>query len=235
MERFAGRYALLRLLGQGGMGTVHLALDLSTGRECALKRLKPDLRASTPDALRREFELLARVRHPAVVGVLDLGFAPDGTTYYTMEYVPGVRADLGLPRGDWRALCFAAAEVAHGLEALHGAGVLHGDLKPSNLLVIPRAEGDGLPAGIRILDFGLAALLDHAREGHRGTPGFAAPEVVRGASPEVASDLFSLGATLYALAVGRPATPYSPPSSRSRARANAPPSAVALEIGRAHV
>ncbi len=230
MERFAGRFALLRLLGQGGMGTVHLALDLSTGTECALKRLHPKVVADPTSGLRTEFELLARVRHPAVVGVRELGFAPDGTAYYTMEYVPGVSADRGLRRGDWRALCFAAAEVAHGLEALHDAGVLHGDLKPSNLLVVPGEDADALPAGVRILDFGLAALLDREREGHRGTPGYAAPEVVRGDAPTIASDLFGLGATLYALAAGRVSfAPSTRSSSSSGRKPGAPPSAVALD------
>ena len=101
MDRFAGRYALLRRLGQGGMGAVYLALDLSTGTECALKRLDPGTIRTGPDSLRREFELLTRLRHPAVVAVYELGFAPDGTPFYTMEYVPGVPADQALgPGGD---------------------------------------------------------------------------------------------------------------------------------------
>src|SRR5689334_9027917 len=67
MERFAGRYALIRPLGLGGMGAVHLALDLATGRECALKRLEPGVLFGTPDSLRQEFDVLSRLRHPAVV------------------------------------------------------------------------------------------------------------------------------------------------------------------------
>ena len=72
MERFAGRYRLLRRLGQGGMGTVHLALDLSTGTECALKRLGPDFAGVAPDSLQTEFESLTRLRHPVVVAVHEL-------------------------------------------------------------------------------------------------------------------------------------------------------------------
>ena len=181
LERFAGRFVLLRQLGRGGMGTVHLALDLSTRTECALKRLDPHTVRVAPGSLRHEFELLTRVRHPAVVTVHELGFAPDGTPYFTMEYVPGLPADRALAAGDWRALCLVAAEAADGLEALHAAGVVHGDLKPSNLLVIPGGGPDGeargatLPAGVRLLDFGLASLLGRDDQGHRGTPGFAAP------------------------------------------------------------
>ncbi len=213
------------------MGSVHLALDLTTRTECALKRLHARNVGGAHDTLRREFELLARVRHPSVVRVFELGFAPDGTPYYTMEYLPGLPADQALRRGDWRALCFAGVEVALGLEALHSANVLHGDLKPSNLLVIPGQDADALPTGVRILDFGLAALLDRQREGHRGTPGFAAPEVVRGDMPVVASDLYSLGATLFALAAGRVsfASPSRTTSAALRGSRTVRPSAVALD------
>ena len=229
MVRFAGRYMLLRRLGQGGMGTVHLALDLSTGTECALKCLDPHAVLAAPDSLRREFELLARVRHPAVVAVHELGFAPDGTPFYTMEYVPGLAAGRALGPGDWRALSFVAAQAAHGLEALHSAGVLHGDLKPSNLLVIPGAEPDALPAGVRLLDFGLAALLGRDGAGHRGTAGYAAPEVVRGEAPTIASDLYGLGATLYTLAAGQSAFSRRASGSVLRRQQEGPPAAVPLE------
>ncbi len=207
MERFAGRYVLLRRLGRGGMGAVYLALDLSTGTECALKRLDPGMMRADPDSLRREFELLTRLRHPSVVAVHEMGFAPDGTPFYTMEYVPGAPIDRAIRPGDWAAIAFAAAEVTHGLEALHGVGVVHGDLKPSNLLVLPGPEPSALPAGVRLLDFGLAALLGRDREGHRGTPGYVAPEVVRGEPPGVAADLYGLGATLFAVASGQAAFP----------------------------
>jgi serine/threonine protein kinase len=129
IERFAGRYELLKRLGQGGMGEVFLARDLATRAECALKRLVPHSGARLSD-VQREFELLARLRHPAVVAVHELGIAPDGTSFYTMDYVPGLPADRALARGDWPALYFVAAEVAHALEALHAVGVVHGDLKP---------------------------------------------------------------------------------------------------------
>src|SRR5437870_9860068 len=99
MERFAGRYLLLRRLGQGGMGEVFLARARSTGSECALKRIRGG--GDPTRSLRREFEALTRLRHPAIVSVLDLSSASDGTPYLVMEYVAGVPANRGLERGDW--------------------------------------------------------------------------------------------------------------------------------------
>src|SRR5438093_11802276 len=117
LERFAGRYLLLRRLGQGGMGEVYLARDLTTGAECALKRLAA--RNVSPDAARREFEILSRIRHPAIVEVHELGLAADGTPYMTMEYVPGVAADRALARGDWATLLCLADRGVMSLEPLH--------------------------------------------------------------------------------------------------------------------
>jgi Nif-specific regulatory protein len=231
-DRFAGRYALLQRIGHGGMGEVFLARDLTTGAECALKRLVADARAPLdPGGMLREFEALTRVRHPAVVTVYELGFAADGTPYYTMEYVPGLPADRALVRGDWPAFFFVAAQVAHGLEALHAAGVTHGDLKPSNLLVLAGAgsNGDGLPAGVRLLDFGLAALLGRDTHGHRGTPGYAAPEVVRGGTPGPVSDLYGFGSLLYTMIVGRCAFEGQEASQLLVRQQSGPPPALPLE------
>ncbi len=228
IERFAGRFVLIQRLGRGGMGTVFLARDETTGAECALKRLESSAASLAGAAARREFEVLARIRHPAVVEVHEFGVAPEGGAYLTMEYVPGVGADRALPKRDWRSLAVFAAQVAEGMEALHAAGVVHGDLKPSNVLVLP---GPGLAraGGVRLVDFGLAALVGRHSAGHTGTPGFAAPEVVRGAAPDVAADLYGLGATLYALVAGRRPFESRSVSSQLRAQQDGPPSATALE------
>ena len=228
-ERVAGRYELLRRLGAGGMGEVFLARDLSTGVECALKRLRPAATMPAAEITRREFEALSRLRHPSIVAVYELGFAPDGTPYYTMEYVPGLAADRAITTGDWPALFFVAAQVAHGLEALHAAGVIHGDVKPSNLMVLPGPAPRGRPLGVRLLDFGLAAVLGRDDPSHRGTPGFAAPEVVRGDPPSRAADLYGFGATLYALVAGRPAFEADAASSLLRRQQAGPPAAQPLE------
>jgi transcriptional regulator with GAF, ATPase, and Fis domain/tetratricopeptide (TPR) repeat protein len=227
MERFAGRFVLLRELGRGGMGTVHLALDVAGGRECALKRLHGRSPSTGPDPLRDEFDLLAHVRHPALVEVFELGTAADGTRYLTMEYVPGRPADAVVQPGDWRALAYVATQVVGGLEALHAAGVVHGDIKPSNVLVTAAGDGDASP-GVRLLDFGLAVRAGTG-EGHRGTPGFAAPELARGEAAGVASDLYGLGAMLYALSTGRAAFATGSPRSALQRQQAGPPPAVALD------
>jgi transcriptional regulator with GAF, ATPase, and Fis domain/tetratricopeptide (TPR) repeat protein len=207
MERFADRYTLLRPLGSGGMGAVYLALDRANGRECALKRLEPGLIAAKAETLLHEFGLLSRLRHPLIVRVFDFGRAPDGTPYYTMEYVPGAPVDRVVAAGDWHQVAMMGTQIAFGLEALHAHGILHGDLKPQNILAIP--AGGARPASIRLVDFGLAALLGRDAAGHGGTPGYTAPEIVRGEAPSVASDLFGLGAVLYGLGVRRGAADRS--------------------------
>ena len=224
MERFAGRWALLRRLGHGGAGDVFLARDLTSGIEVALKRLKRRTAADARPELLEEFELLARIRHPAVVRVHELGFTPDGEPWYTMEFVPGAAADRALPRGDWGTITATAARVAHGLEALHREGIAHGDLKPSNLLVVPGPAPGMPPAAVRLVDFGLATLLADPGQGYRGTPGYTAPEVVAGGAPDVSADLYALGATLYALTAGRGPFPgRSVNEILSRQRAGPPP------------
>jgi transcriptional regulator with GAF, ATPase, and Fis domain/tetratricopeptide (TPR) repeat protein/predicted ATPase len=208
-DRFGSRYRVLRDIGSGGMGEVLLVEDLAAGGVCALKRLKHSHGDVTP-ILRAEFEKLTRLRHPAVVGVYDFGTAADGSPFYTMEYVPGRPLQCFHTPGDWESLFSIGADIAHGLDVLHTSGIIHGDLKPSNVLVVPNPEHGGKRVGIRLVDFGMArAIGDHSRS-PGGTSGFAAPEIAEGAPPSVASDLYALGATLYALACRQPHEKDSP-------------------------
>ena len=228
IERFAGRFALLRLLGEGGMGQVWLARDLTTGAECAIKRLRSRVEDGAPESLRREFEALVQIRHPAVVAVHEYGVTVEGEPFLVMEYVPGLSAGGIVAPGDWRMAGFVGAEVASGLEALHRAGVTHGDLKPANVLVIGATSDRERFASVRLLDFGLAAIRrDEA--GHRGTPGFAAPEVVEGGPPTPASDLYGLGATLFALLTGTEPFPGATGDDKLRSQKAGPPSSLRLE------
>ncbi len=201
-ERIAGRFQLLQRLGKGGMGEVWLARDLATGSECAVKRLLHGASAELAGRLRAEFEALSAVRHPALVQVRELGFTPAGEPFLTMDFVPGLPADGALTRGHWPSLYRMAARVTSALEALHAAGIVHGDVKPQNILVAPTSDPDALPDDVRLVDLGLAAMPGVERAAFAGTRGFAAPELLRGEAPTPASDLFGLGATLHALITG---------------------------------
>ena len=119
LERFAGRFLLLRRLGAGGMGEVYLARDTTTGLECALKRLhlrEDDL----ADTVRHEFEALTRVRHPAVVAVYEFGISAEGTPFYTMEYVPGTT----LKEMVGKRVAIPLAQGAESLNVAVAAGIL---------------------------------------------------------------------------------------------------------------
>jgi transcriptional regulator with GAF, ATPase, and Fis domain len=227
------RFARIRTLGRGGMGEVFLVRDLVTGCERALKRLRAD-HVSDREDLAREFETLAAIRHPAVVQVFELGYGRDGSVWYTMEYVPGLRADEALGQGATEDLAFVAAEIANGLEALHAVGIQHGDLKPSNVIVVcaPHDEVSSQrakPVSVRIVDFGLATRLGRPGRPHLGTAGYAAPEVVNGAAPSTASDLYGFGATLYHLLAGRPAFAGDTPGERLQRQVEGELSAWPLE------
>ncbi|MEO5616869.1 MAG: sigma 54-interacting transcriptional regulator, partial [Candidatus Eisenbacteria bacterium] len=228
MERYAGRYGLLKQLGKGGMGEVVLADDLNTGAEYALKRLTLGKDGPGAGLLRTEFEALARIRHPSIVRVVEFGFDFENAPFLVMEFIPGWPADQVVRPGAWDALALLAARVTAGLEALHAAGIAHGDLKPGNVLVGPPGD-DGRPRDVRLVDFGLAALAGRGAQGHRGTPGYTAPEVVAGGTPDAAADLYALGATLFTLATGHAPFEGADVNTTLRRQQAGPPSALALE------
>jgi Nif-specific regulatory protein len=181
------------------MGEVFLAQDLASGNVCAIKRLKSRTSMCTA-AFRREFQTLTTLRHPTIVSVYDFGVEPNRSPFYTMEYVPGESPRKLVEPGDWRTLLTIGAEIAHGLEVLHAGNVVHGDLKPSNVIVLAREDAI---AGVRLVDFGLSSTRGTFEGANRGTVGFAAPEVVRGETPDVTSDLYSFGVTLFELGTRR--------------------------------
>ncbi|GAA3552545.1 serine/threonine-protein kinase [Nocardioides daeguensis] len=203
-QRVAGRYTLQHEIGRGAHGAVWAAYDEVLGRTVALKRLG---RASGPgiDAARaeREARLAAQLGHPNVVAVYDL-VTDDGDTWLVMEKVDGqalsaVVRDAPLSPDDAARLL---APVADALAHAHGLGIVHRDVKPSNILAGPE--------GAKLTDFGIARGSGDAtltRTGLvTGSPAYLAPEVAVGGQATPASDVWSLGATLVHLLTGRP--PY---------------------------
>ena len=203
----AGRYTLEREVGRGGMGAVWLGTDRVLGRQVALKRLGRPPGAGTTDFERaeREARLAARLNHPHVVAVFDL--IEEGEEHWlVMEYVEGrtlselVREDGALTPDEAAPLLRQAADA---LAAAHESGIVHRDVKPSNILVT--AEGQ-----VKLSDFGIARAEADASLTQTGlvtgSPAYLAPEVASGQMATAAADVWSLGATAYHALAGTP--PY---------------------------
>ncbi len=199
-ERVAGRYVLQGVLGQGGGGVVHRALDTLTGDQVALKRVAA-LSEGALAAARREVTALRWARLPGVVGLRDDG-VEGGCWFLVMERVEGAHFPGGaLPRS-WPELAPVALRLLEILSSVHFAGLVHRDLKPSNVLV---EQGTGR---VVVLDFGLAREPRQAvAEGmvFEGTPLFAAPEQIAGEALDARTDLYAVGVMLHlALSGGAP-------------------------------
>ena len=218
-----GGYQILSLLGRGGMGEVHLALDARLGRKVALKLLPAGF---TADAGRvRRFEQEARsasaLNHPNILTIYEIGEAPaedGGTHYIAAEYVEGEtlrRRMAGAPdkKMEPAEALDVATQMAAALAAAHEAGIVHRDIKPENVMLRP----DGL---VKVLDFGLAKLAEPSvahLDGQvptvtgistepgvvMGTPSYMSPEQARGEKVDARADLFSLGVVLYEMVAGR--------------------------------
>jgi Nif-specific regulatory protein len=193
------RYRMVRPLGEGGMGAVHLAHDTSMGdREVALKILRPDaLDPLSIDRFKDEFRSLARLRHPNLVEVYDFGVVEDsGRHFLSLEYIEG--RDLSAYRWPASRDCLdeLIVQCLRGLDYIHARGLLHNDIKPQNILVRE-------PLQVKILDFGLAQQqADTSRPGLSGTIQYISPERIKGATPDARSDLYSLGVVFYELLTG---------------------------------
>jgi len=211
-DLFASRYELLSTLGKGGMGVVYLARDQQLDEEVALKVLRPDVLKDDPtilDRFKKETKLARRITHRNVLRTHDFG-ETGGTAYISMEYLEGVTLkDLiaskgALPIGVGLRI---AKQMCQGLEAAHAQGVVHRDIKPQNMLILPET-GD-----LKIMDFGIArvsemkagtAASDLTTAGVvMGTPDYIPPEQAQGAPADFRSDIYSLSVVLFEVFTGR--------------------------------
>jgi eukaryotic-like serine/threonine-protein kinase len=226
---YLGPYRILRELGSGGMGVVFLAEDVRLLRPVALKAMRPAIAASPAfrEQFLREARAAAAVRHERIVAIHQVG-QDRGVPYLAMEFLEGQSLEDRLTDArpiDVGEALRIAADIADGLAAAHQRGLIHRDIKPSNLWL------DAPNGRVKILDFGLACRAGDgqlsAGECVMGTPGYIAPEQLRGEAVDSRCDLFSLGCVLYRMLTGRSAYPtriahaidLRPPEPPSRADA----------------
>ncbi|MDC0670649.1 serine/threonine-protein kinase [Nannocystis radixulma] len=215
-----GRYRIVELLGEGGMGAVFVAEHLKLHKHVALKTIRAQFAANSQAEARftREALATARLDHPHVVSAIDYGQLPEGGAYLVIQLVRGRSLTKQIEEGSlgWLAACRLGAQIADALAAAHGLGIIHRDLKPDNILLEPRDDGS---FHARVLDFGIARIA--ADETHTtgtlagigkpitrmgavvGTPGYMAPEQAVGQPVDVRADLYSLGVILWEACTGR--------------------------------
>ena len=211
---FESRYRVLRTLGDGGMGEVVLAEHLSLGKRVAIKIMHPQYRGDTSTEQRfiLETRAAARIHHDNVVGISDFGRTADGRMFFVMEYLEGEDLSRTLKREGplpWRRVLHMARQVMRAIGEAHSRGVIHRDIKPGNCFRVTR---DGDPDFIKVLDFGLAKLVEPRDLQNSpqtitgvmlGTPGYMAPEILAGHRPDPRADLYSIAALMLRLLTGK--------------------------------
>lgn len=211
---FLGRYEVQRLLGEGGMGRVYLARQTDLGRQVVVKVMHDHIAAESKfcDRFQRETLLMARFHHPNAVTLYDASLNDPAGPCIVMEYVKGVNLETLLAKtGRMTAPRVARiiGQLCEVLQAAHDEGIIHRDLKPANLMIM---DPDSPKERIKVMDFGLAKLIDDGKSRKVtdtnidfavGTPGYIAPEQVRGETMDHRGDLYSVGVMMYQLFTGR--------------------------------
>ncbi|MGH7470192.1 MAG: serine/threonine-protein kinase [Longimicrobiales bacterium] len=229
-----GRYTLQEQLGEGGMGAVYSGYDESLDREVAVKVAHAHTNGALAERLRAEARVLARLEHPGIVPVHDVGLLPDGRLFYVMKRVRGhtltewLREVLDLNR---RLTVFE--RICEAVAFAHEQGIVHRDLKPDNIMV-------GAFGEVLVLDWGVAKLLSEMAAPQRtinanavrtgdtlagtvlGTPGFMAPEQAQGRPVDRRADVFALGAILYQLLLDQPPAEDGLPAAELQKRRELP-------------
>lgn len=201
----------MRRIARGGHCTVHQLISTIDGSRAALKTLRLDSSddAGAVERFLREARALLRVRHPSIVEVLDVGQVDSLGAFFVVDYVDGdsVRALLDSGVLELRVALRIAIEMALALDAVHACGVVHRDLKPDNVMVLPVDRNDESLTLAKLIDFGIASIVGDLRITSSweviGTPGYMSPEYVREGAMAPSSDQYSLGVLLYEMLSGR--------------------------------
>jgi len=203
-----GRFRLDAPIGNGAMGTVFAATQLSVDRPVAVKLIRGAHDATTVARFRREARALSRIAQDSVVRLIDLGVDSEQGPFIVMELLSGRPITQLEPGAPPQALFRLAEQLLQGLAAIHEAGVVHRDIKPSNLLLVPTSTGS---ERLVIVDFGISR--PHAEPSVTatgtvvGSPRYMSPEQANGSPPTPSMDLYAAGAVLYELAAGHPIFP----------------------------
>ena len=235
-----GKYRIVRLVGQGGMGTVYEALHIVVKRRFAVKFLRADL-AQRRDALsrfQREAAAAGTLESENIAQAVDFGIADDGAPYIVMEYLVG--CDLArllkcIGPVPLERAADLVIQACNGTQAAHDAGVIHRDLKPANLYICRRSDGSDL---VKIVDFGIAKLAAAdagntitSTGGIVGTPAYMSPEQARGSSLlDERADVYALGVILYELLTGHTPHPGDSHNAVIYHISTQPPLPLAVEV-----
>jgi serine/threonine-protein kinase len=207
-----GRYEVMELLGEGGMGHVYEVRHVALDRRFAMKALRRDLARDDELAARfiQEAKATASVRHPNVVEITDFGKLPDGAPYFVMELLVGQTLGHVIKSGGpipARRAVRIVKQVAGALAAAHAAGIVHRDLKPDNVFLVGGVVGGSASDDVRVVDFGAAKIVGSSRVTRQGivfgTPHYMSPEQASGQPVDHRADVYSLGIIMYEMFTGR--------------------------------
>ena len=216
-QTLAGRYKIVRKLGEGGMGAVYLAIHIVLEKQVALKILHGEF-ARKPDLVERfmqEAKAASRISHENVIDISDFGTTPEGLVFFAMELLNGhdlheeiARARIAGARLPWDRSKKIFLQICAALAAAHGKGIIHRDLKPENVYLVEfLGEGDF----VKLLDFGIAKLTEVGENDRKltrtgmlfGTPEYMSPEQARGDQVDNRVDVYAMGCILFQLTTGR--------------------------------
>ncbi len=208
------RYVTRKLIGEGGWSAVYLAFDRVLHRDVALKLLHRPLAANPHNLQRFEREALAasKLNHANIAAIYDYGVLPSGQPYIVMEHLVGQslseRIEKRLETSETEAIEIVS-QVANALTHAHKNGIVHRDIKPSNIFILSDTTNGAITTNVKLLDFGLAKLLNDERFSTMtdsgvalGTPSYMSPEQIQRKKVDCRTDVYSLGCTLYELLTG---------------------------------